>query len=178
MHLTALKLQLRKSVKHIRKSYVSWRIKNCKIITATWILGYFAILSLCAPQSREFHTSNVPWSSKIKAHLKNGSMDVWKLPQNQMWITITPNRKKVKVLTAEVEVDAGRNLSILVLGFHFVKSSVSLDDIIEFQNHRVLVPPVLVDADSRPVVLHNRHVLPEPHHLRFWTGSWNCGLVQ
>ena len=93
MHLTALKLQLRKSVKHIRKSYVSWRIKNCKIITATWILGYFAILSLCAPQSREFHTSNVPWSSKIKAHLKNGSMDVWKLPQNQMWITITPKSK-------------------------------------------------------------------------------------
>ena len=82
------------------------------------------------------------------------------------------------LLTAKVEVDAGGDLSILVLGFHFVKSSVRLDDIIELQNHRVLVPPVLVDADPRPGVLHNRHVLTEPHHLRLRTASESWGLVQ
>ena len=74
-------------------------------------------------------------------------------------------------LTAEVEVDASRDLSILVLGFHFVKSSVGLDDIIEFQNHRVLVLPVLVHVDPRSAVLHDRHVLPEPHHIRLGTGN-------
>ena len=77
-------------------------------------------------------------------------------------------------LTAEVEVDASGDLSILVLGFHFVKSSVGLDDIIEFQNHRVLVLPVLVHVDPRPAVLHYRHVLPEPHHVRLGTGKKKC----
>ena len=74
-------------------------------------------------------------------------------------------------LTAEVEVDASGDLSILVLGFHFVKSSVGLDDIIEFQNHRVLVLPVLVHVDPGSAVLHYRHVLPEPHHVRLGTGN-------
>ena len=74
-------------------------------------------------------------------------------------------------LTAEVEVDACRDFSILVLGFHFVKSSVGLDDIIEFQNHRVLVLPVLVHVDPRSAVLHYRHVLTEPHHVRLGTGN-------
>ena len=80
------------------------------------------------------------------------------------------------LLTAKVEVDASGDLSILVLGFHFVKSSVRLDDIIEFQNHRVLVPPVLVHADPRPVVLHNCHVLTEPHHVRFRTATLKLSI--
>ena len=51
------------TVKHIRKPYVSYRIKTCKIrpwllATATRILCY----SLSAPQSHEFHPSNVLWS--------------------------------------------------------------------------------------------------------------------
>ena len=77
-------------------------------------------------------------------------------------------------LTAEVEVDACRDFSILVLGFHFVKSSVGLDDIIEFQNHRVLVLPVLVHVDPGSAVLHYRHVLPEPHHVGLGAGNEKC----
>ena len=99
------------------------------------------------------------------------------LPQKEIDLRCRDSNESESVLTAEVEVDAGGDLSILVLGFHFVKSSVRLDDIIEFQNHRVLVPPVLVHADPRPVVLHNGHVLTEPNNLRLWTESSGSKLV-
>ena len=173
MHLTALKLQLGEGMKSaprrethqkILRQLSDQNLQNPTIITATRILCY----SLSAPQSHEFHTSNVLWSS-TEANANNN---------NTRFLNQKISDESESVLTAKVEVDAGGHLSILVLGFHFVKSSVRLDHIIQFQNHRVLVPPVLVDADPRPVVLHNRHVLTEPHHVRLRTGSWNCALVQ
>ena len=75
------------------------------------------------------------------------------------------------LLTAEVEVDAGGNLSVLVLGFHFIKSSVGLNYIIQFQYHRVLVLPVLDHLDARPVIVHDADVLTEPNHLWLWTSG-------
>ena len=71
-------------------------------------------------------------------------------------------------LTAEVEVDGGCDLAILVLGPDFVESCVCLDHVVELEDD---LEGLLVGGrhlDRRARVLANLLVFAEPEHL--WLG--------
>ena len=69
-------------------------------------------------------------------------------------------------LTAEVEVDGGRDLSELVLGLDLVESGVGFDDVIQLQDDHVRAFGRLGDLHKGPVVLVDGRVAPEPEDVR------------
>lgn len=75
------------------------------------------------------------------------------------------------MLTAEVEVDRGGDLAHLVLRFDFVEARIGLDDVVELEDHQVLVGSDRLYLEVGPRVLREQGVAPEPLYVRFRGGE-------
>ena len=70
-----------------------------------------------------------------------------------------------KILTGEIEVDRGCDLSKLVLGLDFVEASVGLYDVIQLQNDHVRSAWSFCDLHEGSVVLCNCGLTSEPEKI-------------